>query len=64
MAEAPRQPPPYLGRAIRRTDAERAEAARITPIDIANGRILNYETMPYPFGALIDAKVDTSREEA
>jgi hypothetical protein len=57
--DPPRRP---IGRALRRTAAERERLAAVTDADIVNGIILAHETMPYPYGAMIDAKV--SRREA
>lgn len=56
----PRRP---LGRAIRRTDAERAQAAAITPMDIVNARLLWHETAPPGWAGLIEAKVEPSEED-
>lgn len=62
MAEVPRQPPPGLGRAIRRTDAARAEAARVTDLDVLSARLLWHEAAPPGWQGLIEARVSEDQD--
>jgi len=52
---------PSLGKAIRRTDAERERAATITRGDVVNGRLMWMETAPEGWQGLLEARVEPEK---
>jgi hypothetical protein len=60
-APAPRRP---IGRAIRRTDADRERLAQVTAADVVAARLLWHECAPPGWGGLIEAREDRGDERS